>query len=775
MKILISISLTFISLLLQAQGIVNNGNKIVVKAGAFITVNGTNAHISNTTLVNDGSVDNDGSISLQGNWLNSAPNGGFINTNTTGTVTLNGTSLQSIGGSSATNFENLTLINASGAQLSNSQNLKGTLTVTSGILTTTGYDFTLLSDASGTARIAPILGDITGNITMQRYLTSATTEWRSLCAPVTGATLNEWADNFIMSGFPGSAYPTFPFVSVYSYNEAAAGSYSIGSVPATDISNAITPGTGYWAYIGPTPITVDVTGPPVKFAQTFSVTYTPSTGPVDDGYVMIGNPYPSSIDWTSPSWTKTNINNAVYVWNPQLQQYSSWVAGVGTNGGSNIIPSSQGFFIQANAPGPALSCNENIKSATDQAVYRSASQSAGYYMNLKLFGNGYGDEAYIRFEAGATHYYDADADARKYLSDNPQVPSLSSADSSGKDMSINTFPLLSSEVTIPVKTTVGATGTYTITGDTMNHMPAGFCIVLEDLLTGAITDLRTTSAYVFNIEDTTTVARFLLHMGKPIQVSSLATSCYHSNTGKAIAKGNGSGPWDYVWYDSSSSVIKTSYNSMSADTAVNLIAGTYSVSITDMASACGVITNTIVVNDAPQIIAAFVFLRDTIFAGSVDSLEINNMSSGTTNYSWNFGDNSPLENNQNPQAHSYSLPGTYTVGLTAGQTNCFNYFSKTVTVLDANPLGIEETKSNQATASVYPNPNDGHFSIALPADFSEGTILEIYNTSGKLLYKETLNGEHSEVDLSAYPKAIYFYKLLFPLTKETQNGKLVIY
>ncbi len=775
MKTLIIFIAMFTSGLLQAQGIVNNGNKIVVKAGAFITVNGTNANIVNTTLVNDGSIDNDGSVSLQGNWLNSAPNGGFINTNTTGTVTLNGSSLQSIGGSSATNFENLTLINASGAQLSNSQNLKGTLTVSSGILTTTGYNFTLLSDASGTARIAPILGDINGNITMQRYLSSATTGWRSLCAPVTGRTLNEWADNFIMSGFPGSAYPSFPFVSVYSYNEAAAGSYSIGSVPATDISNPITPGTGYWGYIGPTPLTVDVTGPPVKFAQTFSVTYTPSTGPVDDGYVMIGNPYPSSIDWTSPSWTKTNINNAVYVWNPQLQQYSSWVAGVGTNGGSNIIPSSQGFFIQANAPSPALSCNENIKSAADQAVYRSASQSAGYYMNLKLSGNGYGDEAYIRFDAGATYYYDADADARKYLSDNPQVPSLSSADSSGKDMSINTFPLLSSELSIPVKTTVGATGTYTITGDTMNHMPPGFCIVLEDLLTGTITDLRTASAYVFNIEDTTTVARFLLHMGKPIQVSSLATDCYHSNTGKAIAKGNGSGPWDYVWYDSSSSVIKTSYNSMSADTASNLIAGTYSVSITDMTSACGVITNTVAVNDPPQIIAAFVFLRDTIFAGAVDSLEISNMSSGTADYTWDFGDNSPLDNSQNPPAHSYSLPGTYTVGLTAGQANCFAYVSKMVTVLDANPLVIEETKHTTATALVYPNPNDGHFSITLPVNFAEGTLLEIYNTSGKLLYKEALNGEHSNIDLSAYPKAIYFYKLVFPLTKETQNGKVVIY
>jgi hypothetical protein len=711
-----------------------------------------------------------GAISFYGNFFN---NGSFVDSGLV--VTLAGTSAQEIGGSSLTTFKNLTLNNPSGSFLSSSENIAGELNILSGTFSTTGYNFTLLSDINRTARIAPILGNFSGNITMQRYLSSATTGWRSLCAPVTGRDLNEWADNFIMSGFTGSAYPTFPFISVYSYNEAAAGSYSIGNVPATNINNAITPGVGYWCYVGPTPITVDVTGPPVKFAQTFSVTYTPSTGPVDDGYVLVGNPYPSSVDWTSSSWTKTNINSAIYTWNPQLQQYSSWVAGVGTNGGSNIIPSSQGFWVQANAAGPALSCNENIKSAIDLPVYRSGTQSAGYYMNLKLFGNGYEDEAYIRFDPMATNYYDADIDARKYISDNPQVPGLSSADSSGKDMSINSFPLLTSEMSIPVKTTVGATGTYTITGDSMNNMPPGFCIILEDLLTGTMTDLRTTASYVYNIEDTTVAARFLLHMGQPIDMAAVPTTCYNSNTGKAIAKGNGSGPWDYVWYNSSNSVIKTAYNSMSADTIANLTAGTYSVNITDITSICGMISNTIMVNEAPQIMAAFVFLHDTIFAGQTDSLEIVNMSSGTTNYTWDFGDSSPLENSQSPNAHSYSVAGSYTVSLKAGENNCFGYFSKTITVIYSNPLALQETKNNGANAaSVYPNPNDGHFNIILPNELKEETLLEIYDVSGKLIYKEALQCINTSVDLSNNAKGIYFYKLVFYLTKQSLNGKLII-
>ena len=90
-------------------------------------------------------------------------------------------------------------------------------------------------------------------------------------------------------------------------------------------------------------------------------------------------------------------------------------------------------------------------------------------------------------------------------------------------------------------------------------------------------------------------------------------------------------------------------------------------------------------------------------------------------------------------------------------------------------MAIDETKNNGANAaSVYPSPNDGHFSVTLPNNLTEGTILEIYNVSGKLIYKETLHSTNTKVDLSNNAKGVYFYKLVFSLTKESLNGKLVI-
>src|SRR5436190_15109561 len=336
-------------------------------------------------------IHNGASVSFFGDLIN---NGTLVDSGKV--ITLAGSAPQQIGGSSLITFKNLTLDNAFGSYLSSSQAIKRELKISSGTFSTTGFNFTLLSDANGTARIAPILGDFAGNITMQRYLGTGPTDWRFLASPVSGVTINDWQDNFITSGFPGSTYPNYPFVSIYTYDETVPGICDIGYNGITSAADSIVPGAGYWCYVGPMPVVVDLTGPPVKFNKTFPVSFTPSGGAAEDGYVMIGNPYPSPIDWTSSGWSKNNINDAIYIWNPDLQQYASWVSGVSTNGGSNLIASSQSFWIQTNGPNPSLSCNENIKVSGDPAFLKSAPSSFDW-VKLSINGNGYKDETILRF------------------------------------------------------------------------------------------------------------------------------------------------------------------------------------------------------------------------------------------------------------------------------------------------------------------------------------------------------------------------------------------
>ncbi|TND07505.1 MAG: CHU large protein, partial [Bacteroidetes bacterium] len=253
-------------------------------------------------------------INTIGNWSNAGTYNGQAN----GLVNCNGTVAQTIGGAAVTNFRHLTIANAAGASITSAQNLLGTLTLTNGMFTTTGQTFTLVSDAAGTARIATITGgDITGNITMQRYLGGSMTGWRLLGSAIaSGTTLADWSDDFVMSGFPGSQYPSFPFISVYTYDETVAGVKENGYVAATNISNPLTTRTGFFCYVGPTPITVDVSGPPGKFNQNYTLAYTSTAGPNEDGWNLVANPYPSTIDWDAGGWSRTNLAGYVQVWNP---------------------------------------------------------------------------------------------------------------------------------------------------------------------------------------------------------------------------------------------------------------------------------------------------------------------------------------------------------------------------------------------------------------------------------------------------------------------------
>ena len=95
-----------------SQGIINNGANFYIEPGAFI-YGGT---FTNQTNGTDGAVKLDGTMILEGDFLNNAAgNNVFINIEPVpnGTVLLNGDSLQSIGGSTPTHFENLGITNAS--------------------------------------------------------------------------------------------------------------------------------------------------------------------------------------------------------------------------------------------------------------------------------------------------------------------------------------------------------------------------------------------------------------------------------------------------------------------------------------------------------------------------------------------------------------------------------------------------------------------------------------------------------------------------------------
>ena len=146
-----------------------------------------------------------------------------------GTIVMNGSSAQTIGASVFTGntIQNLIINNASGVSLLGPLNVTGIVNIQNGTLASDGY-LTLASSASGTALIdGSGAGTVTGNITMQRYLSSAF-GYKYVSSPFQAATVNEFGDDIDL----GDSWPTF-----YRYDESRTTSGWVDYITTTDPLN----------------------------------------------------------------------------------------------------------------------------------------------------------------------------------------------------------------------------------------------------------------------------------------------------------------------------------------------------------------------------------------------------------------------------------------------------------------------------------------------------------------------------------------------------------
>ena len=690
--------------------------------GSPITTNNLAINVG-TTL--DVSTSNH-TVFVRGTWTN---NGTFLERS--GTVEFNGTSAQLLGGFTLTQFNNLTINNPTGVSLNANQNLAGTLSLNLGTFNTNGFVFTLLSTATRTARIGAITGgDITGDITVQRYVGPAPNDWRFLCSPVTGSnTLAAWSDNFTMSGFPGSQYPAFPFKSVWKYNEAVAGHKDSGFVAATNITNPIVHKDGYWCYIGPTPVTVDITGPAGKFIQTFNVVYTNTLSSDHDGWNMIGNPYPSTIDWDAPGWVKTNIDNEVSIWNPGMQTYAQYSNGVGVNGGSRYIPSSQAFWVHASGPNPVLTIQENCKAVNDPSFIRMSDQQfasiAPDMLRLRISGNNYSDETVVRFMSNATDTFDSQFDARKFYSFSPDPPQIATV-FNGEDYAINCVPFPASSVkTIPLRAYVGQgfSGTYTISRDSLWNLPSSMCVILEDRYTGTLVNLNTTISYSVYFSDTTYAPRFFLHFGKSLAKNAFGETCPGSGNGMGIANGVGTGPFSYVWKNAQNQVVRSVNGIFGADTLFNATAGIYTIEVNGNTGLCNFITDTLFIPGPPAFSIVSVLGNPDCNQSSNGSITIA-CSGGTPPYSYLWSTGSTQQNCIGLSQGNYSVTLTDAQGcstasgfvLNAAQ-NVVSSFTTSADTIPLNPSGLAQVLFSNYSSGFNQfqwNFGDGNFNTTNP-------------------------------------------------------------
>lgn len=291
-------------------------------------------------------------------------------------------------------------------------------------------------------------------------------------------------------------------------------------------------------YIAPDNVTLTSTGNINQQSVTVKDWYTPTlatlgytgsgtgTNHAVRGFNMVGNPYPSTIDWctayASTGITRTStVSPTIWVLNPQTNQYDTFIAtssagGTATGNASRYIMSGQGFFVQATGTSPvspALTFTESAK-ATNQLTGTSllmgtpAPQLAGNrLLRLKVMIDSlnYDDIALVFNSSASTRY--SDSEDALYIRSKSAPEGLSSFSDDSVKLAINSLPLPGiTQRVIRLSVDATYTGTYTLQKTQLDDIPKLYAIWLRDNLKKDSLDIRNNSTYIFdvNTNDTTT-------------------------------------------------------------------------------------------------------------------------------------------------------------------------------------------------------------------------------------------------------------------------------
>ncbi|RYU82395.1 T9SS type A sorting domain-containing protein [Hymenobacter persicinus] len=429
----------------------------------------------NFTVEPGASMTNNGTLTLRGNLRNEGRFAGD------GTLVSAGEGLHRFGGNLLT-LGSLTVEHPAEVQLTGPVRLRQVLTL-DGNLRTNDHALTLVADAAGSALVVNQRGAVTGSVTVQRYLPAAAG---------TGAAVYHLATP-VQHPPLASLASTATAPSIFTYNGSTATDFSSGwqvSAPAATLVG----GQGY---------SVSLPAQTVSFVGelnngSYAATgLSRSAGP-QAGWWLLGNPYPAPILWDKTLAGAVGLDDAVYVFNPAGPfpgSYSSYVRGVGVNGGRNSLALGQSFFVRTSRPGTSGSLT--FANGARQTTYDApaAPPDARTRLQLELQGGAGTDEVAVYFEEQASAGFDSGFDAYKLAGTNPLLISVPVG---AEQLAIQGLASLQSQdVPVPLLVRLPQAGRYTLRARQLLNLPAGSVAYLLDAETGLKVDLRQQPAYTF--------------------------------------------------------------------------------------------------------------------------------------------------------------------------------------------------------------------------------------------------------------------------------------
>ncbi|MBS1583990.1 MAG: T9SS type A sorting domain-containing protein [Bacteroidetes bacterium] len=223
------------------------------------------------------------------------------------------------------------------------------------------------------------------------------------------------------------------------------------------------------------------------------------------------------------------------------------------------------------------------------------------------------------------------------------------------------------------------------------------------------------------------VTRFNLHTGEVINVDTLASS-WGFDENPSVAVGNGKGQI-YIGGEFAAD-LRVAHDTLES------IGGQSDFFVAKYGCNCAPIAASYAstVNNAAH-------SADFTYNGSVpyDSLK------------WTFGDAQQTYTTGTTTSHTYAVPGTYNVCVTAYTTCDSNTYCHTVQVAVgvSNIAGMEHI-------IIYPNPSSDELHIDNAA---QGTKVRLFNVMGQMVYEGMIQGKNEAINISALKQGTYLITL----------------
>ena len=231
------------------------------------------------------------------------------------------------------------------------------------------------------------------------------------------------------------------------------------------------------------------------------------------GYNLVGNPYTSALIADIQYWDKTDIRNAVWVWDPASGNYKTWngLSGTLTDG---IIPAMQGFFIQAYSTFPSLVIPASSRTHSIQQSYKPNSNMG---LRISLSGGSYKDESILYIPKLPPVIPDSMFNVSKIFGFH-YAPQLYFLMKSGMYSILQDF-IPSGNSTIPIGIKKGKSDTLTFHFTGIETLSNGDAVYLEDRLENHSVNLREDDTYVFVSHEPCENDRFFMHFNNTTGIS----------------------------------------------------------------------------------------------------------------------------------------------------------------------------------------------------------------------------------------------------------------